>query len=160
MSRSSPTSDSSDHRLAGNSCNNAAIRKASRRISRFYDACMAETNLRATQYTILSLLASEEAFTMAALAEILSMDRATMGRNLRPLERDGLIAIDVGDQDRRERRVSLSAVGIALELQGKILWSKAQAKFEEALGKEDASAMRRIMARVVSLEFATSASQR
>lgn len=153
MTRPDPSSDSNCHELAESLCNNAAIRKASRRISRFYDAFMVETDLRATQYTLLSLLASQGALTMAAFAEMLSMDRATMGRNLRPLEREGLITISVSERDRRERNVSLSALGIEREVQGKILWLKAQAKFEETLGKDDALAMRRVMARVVGLEL-------
>ncbi len=80
-------------------CNNTAIRKAARRITRFYDAYMAETGLRTTQYAILSLLAIRGAMTMGAFADLLSMDRATMGHNLRPLERDGLVTICVGRED-------------------------------------------------------------
>jgi hypothetical protein len=38
-------------------CNSTALRKAARRVTRFYDACMSESGLRATQYTILALLA-------------------------------------------------------------------------------------------------------
>src|SRR5258707_2196732 len=112
-------------------CNNTALRKAARRLTRFYDACMAETGLRATQYTILSLLASGGPTTMAALADLLSMDRATMGHNLRPLERDGLVTIQIGREDRREREVALSSVGARIEAQSKPSWLKAQVRFEK-----------------------------
>ena len=134
-------------------CNSTAIRKAARRLTRFYDACMAATELRATQYTSLALLASRGRVTMAALADILSMDRATMGHNLRPLERDGLLTIEVGRHDRREREISLSSLGVKREAQGKTHWLKAQATFEEAFGKSDALAMRRIMARIAALDL-------
>ncbi len=136
-------------------CNSTAIRKAARRLTRFYDACMADTELRTTQYTILNLLAARGSTTMAALADILSMDRATMGHNLRPLEREGLITIQVGRQDRREREITLSSLGVKREAQGKACWLKAQAKFEEAFGKDNALAMRRIMARIVALDLDT-----
>jgi DNA-binding MarR family transcriptional regulator len=135
-------------------CNNTALRKAARRISRFYDACMAQTGLRGTQYAILNLLATHGPTTMAALADLLSMDRATMGHNLRPLERDGLVTIQVGRADRREREVALSSTGIEIEAQCKPFWQKAQARFEEAFGKEEALAMRRTMAQVERLELA------
>ncbi len=135
-------------------CNNTALRKATRRIGRFYDACMADTGLRATQYTILSLLATRGPTTMAALADLLSMDRATMGHNLRPLERDGLVIIRVGREDRREREVALSSVGINIEARSKPSWLKAQASFEMEFGKEDALAMRRMMVRITQLELA------
>lgn len=134
-------------------CNSTAIRKAARRMTRFYDACMAETDLRATQYTILSLLASQGSVTMATLAEMLSMDRATIGHNLRPLEREGLVTIEVGQRDRREREVALSSLGVRREKEGKVHWRKAQARFEEAFGKDDALAMRRLMARIAALDL-------
>jgi DNA-binding MarR family transcriptional regulator len=134
-------------------CNNTALRKAARRLTRFYDACMAETGLRATQYTILSLLATRGPTTMAALADLLSMDRATMGHNLRPLERDGLVTIQVGREDRREREVALSTAGARMEAQSKPSWQNAQAHFENEFGKEDALAMRRLMVRIAQLEL-------
>ena|ERR1700761_1569852 len=134
-------------------CNNTALRKAARRLTRFYDACMAETGLRATQYTILSLLASRGPTTMAALADVLSMDRATMGHNVRPLERDGLITIQVGREDRRERELALSTLGAKIEAQSKPSWQKAQARFEKEFGTADALAMRRFMARIVQLDL-------
>jgi DNA-binding MarR family transcriptional regulator len=134
-------------------CNNTALRKAARRLTRFYDTCMAETGLRATQYAILSLLATRGPTTMAALADLLSMDRATMGHNLRPLERDGLVTIQVGREDRREREVALSKAGARMEAQSKPSWQKAQACFEKEFGKEDALAMRRLMVRIAQLEL-------
>jgi DNA-binding MarR family transcriptional regulator len=136
-------------------CNNTAIRKAARRLTRFYDSCMAETGLRTTQYTILNLLASHGATTMAVLADLLAMDRATMGHNLRPQERDGLITICVGRNDRREREVSLSCAGKAAEAKCRPLWLKAQARFENEFGEDDALAMRRLMARITVLDLAT-----
>ncbi|WP_198085171.1 MarR family winged helix-turn-helix transcriptional regulator [Variovorax sp. E3] len=134
-------------------CNSTAIRKAARRLTRFYDACMAGTDLRATQYTILNLLAARGSTTMATLADMLSMDRATMGHNLRPLEREGFITIEVGRLDRRAREIALTPFGIKREAQGKASWLRAQATFEEAFGKEDALAMRRIMARITALDL-------
>ncbi|ANN79585.1 MarR family winged helix-turn-helix transcriptional regulator [Bordetella flabilis] len=134
-------------------CNNTALRKAARRVTRFYDACMAETGIRSTQYAILSLLASRGAVTMAALAEALSMDRATLGHNLRPLERDGLILIRVGQRDRREREVTLSPRGLEQEARCRAAWNSAQARFEDAFGKTEALAMRRMMAQVTALEL-------
>jgi DNA-binding MarR family transcriptional regulator len=81
------------------------------------------------------------------------MDRATMGHNLRPLERDGLIAIATGRRDRREREVTLTDVGRAREQQGMACWERAQARFESAFGEEDALAMRRVMARIAAMEL-------
>lgn len=84
------------------------------------------------------------------------MDRATMGHNLRPLERDGLISISVGVADRREREIALSDLGRLRETEGKAQWLKAQKHFEKEFGAEDALAMRRVMQRISSLEFSAS----
>lgn len=90
---------------------------------------------------------------MATLADLLSMDRATMGHNLRPLEREGLITICVGRKDRREREVALSDAGKRTEAKSKPLWLTAQARFEEEFGEDEALAMRTLMARIVALEL-------
>ncbi|ODP32168.1 MarR family winged helix-turn-helix transcriptional regulator [Pandoraea sp. ISTKB] len=134
-------------------CNNTALRKAARHVTRFYDTCLADTGLRGTQYAILNLVATRGPSTIADLAETLVMDRATMGHNLRPLERDGLIAIRVGQRDRREREVTLTDEGMALEAEGKLAWNRAQKQFETLFGKEDALAMRRVMARIAALDL-------
>lgn len=134
-------------------CNNTAVRKADRHLTRFYDACMAGTSLRTTQYSILSVLAQRGSTTIAKLAELLTMDRATMGHNLRPLERDGLITIQVGRADRREREVALSEEGRRREAECKPYWVKAQQQFEKEFGVEDALAMRRVMARIATMSL-------
>lgn len=134
-------------------CNNTALRKAGRHLTRFYDACMAGAGLRTTQYVILNLIADRGPMTMAKLAAMLTMDRATMGHNLRPLERDGLVEIRVGSTDRREREVMLSEHGRQREAEGRPLWLKAQKRFEQEFGAEDAKAMRRIMARIAAMEL-------
>jgi DNA-binding MarR family transcriptional regulator len=134
-------------------CNSTAIRKAARHLGRFYDGCMAQTDLRITQYAILNLIATRGMMSIAALAEALVTDRATMGHNLRPLERDGLIIIAVGASDRREREITLTDEGKAKEAEGRVAWERAQQQFEAIFGKEDALAMRRIMYRVTTLDL-------
>lgn len=134
-------------------CNNTAVRKAARHLTRFYDSCLATVGLRGTQYSILNLLAQQGPTTMSVLAEKLTMDRATMGHNLRPLERDGLVTISVGTTDRREREIALSELGTVREAEGLKQWQKAQLHFEKEFGVDDALAMRRVMQRITMMEF-------
>lgn len=101
-------------------CNSTAIRKAARHLGRFYDACLAQVDLRNTQYAVLNLLAMRGPLTIAELAESLVTDRATMGHNLRPLERDGLVRIAIGKQDRREREIALTDAGRDAETAGRM----------------------------------------
>jgi len=76
-------------------CNCLAIRQAARHVSQFYDQVFAPIGLRATQYAILTRLRRDGPMAINALAAALVMDRTTLGRNILPLERDGLIEIAI-----------------------------------------------------------------
>ena len=81
------------------------------------------------------------------------MDRATVGHNLRPLERDGLITAAVSEADRRVRIVSITDEGlerVALRRPG---WDRAQAKFQSCFDAERAAAMRQMMDQAVGCNF-------
>src|SRR6185295_8439011 len=82
-----------DNPLSPEECNCFAIRAAARHVTQFYDQVIAPTGLRTTQYSILSKLKRRGPLTINALAEDMVMDRTTLGRNILPLERDGLIQV-------------------------------------------------------------------
>ena len=94
-------------------CNCLAIRQASRHVTQFYDQFLSASGLRTTQYAILSRLQHSGPMPINALAAALVMDRTTLGRNILPLERDGLIEIGASPADRRRREVRLTAAGAA-----------------------------------------------
>src|ERR1700730_4255573 len=77
-------------------CNCLAVRQAPRHITRFYDQFLPASGLRTTQFSILAKLRRLGPMTINALAADMVMDRTTLGRNIRPLERDGLIAVERG----------------------------------------------------------------
>src|ERR1700754_1750186 len=91
-------------------CIASAMRAASRRLTLLYDEVMAPSGLRVTQFHILSELErrSSEPPTVSELAEILTMERSALGQTLRPLERDGLIALGRDEHDGRRRPVELT----------------------------------------------------
>lgn len=76
--------------------------------------------------------------TVIELSEYLIMDRSTLGHNLRPLLRSGLVALKRDDKDGRTRRVTLTTKGVAKFSESKKLWWKAQQEHELAMGKEAA----------------------
>src|SRR3984885_16265482 len=94
-------------------CNCLALRQATRHVTQFYDQFISPLGLRATQYSILARLARRGAMTINALAAELVMDRTTLGRNIRPLQRDGLIAVGPGKSDRRSKELRLTGLGAA-----------------------------------------------
>src|SRR5260370_17540695 len=80
-----------------------------------YDTVLAPVRLKSRQYGILSELHSRGAAlpTVRELAEELVMDRSTLGQNLRPLERDELITLLTDPNDRRNRLIALTKLGVA-----------------------------------------------
>ena len=134
-------------------CNCTKIRRAARHITRFYDARLSESGLRVTQYAILGHLKHRGPKTMLELAHLMTMDRATIGHNLGPLERDGLVTIEVSKTDRRARIVSVTSAGLKRITLGRPGWDRAQAEFETHFGVQGVTAMRQMMDQVVSCDF-------
>jgi DNA-binding MarR family transcriptional regulator len=90
---------------------------------------------------------------MGALSEALVMDRSALAHNLKPLERDGLIAVKVDPHDRRSRLVALTKRGAARLEESKTLWELAQRRFEAAFGTKRAAELRQTLAVIASPQF-------
>ena len=135
-------------------CNCLAIRQASRHVSQFYDQLFAPVGLRATQFAILVRLGREGPMTINALATVLVMDRTTLGRNILPLQRDGLIEIVASPADRRRRELRLSQAGVEKLRAAVERWRVAQERFDAVFGSERAAGLRSLLHEVVASEFA------
>jgi DNA-binding MarR family transcriptional regulator len=124
------------------------LRKASRRISQFYDSALAPAGIKSTQYSILSEVERGSAagsVTMCELAAAMVMDRSTLGHNLRPLERDQLVILRLAQDDRRKRYVELTRQGRTLLQRARHLWRGAEGRFEAIFGKEPAAELRAVL---------------
>src|SRR6266566_6530833 len=135
-------------------CNCFAIRSAARHVTQFYDQFLVPIGLRVTQFSILAKLKRMGPLTINALAKEMVMDRTTLGRNILPLERDGLIRIEPAASDRRAKELRLTKAGekrLQAALKG---WSQAQARFQAAFGVERAAALRRLLRAAAASEFA------
>lgn len=133
-------------------CNCARIRRAARAVTRYYDQRLAPAGVGANQFTVLGYLKHRGPLRMQALGDLLAMDRATVGHNLRPLERDGLLRIDVDQADRRARLVSITAAGLAKIDEARTFWDEAQSSFEHAFGANEAAGLRRLLDTVADAE--------
>ena len=132
------------------SCNCVALRKASRRMSQFYDSVLAPSGLKSTQFAMLTEIERQAGAppTIRELAEMLVMDQSTIGQNLRPLEREGLIALVEDEADRRSRRIILTKVGRSRFAAAQPLWGVAQQRFEDSFGKRAAAELRTVLGAV------------
>jgi DNA-binding MarR family transcriptional regulator len=142
-------------RLIAPDCNCLALRQATRHVTQFYDQLLAPNGLRATQLAILGRLQRGGPMPINALAAALVMDRTTLGRNILPLERDGLIEIGASPTDRRRREVRLTPAGTARLRAATQNWKVAQQRFDQVFGVGRAAALRDLLREVVSSDFAS-----
>jgi DNA-binding MarR family transcriptional regulator len=117
----------------GASCVCFNIRKAARAVTQLYDERMRPFGLRSTQLPILGKTLILEPVTVTRLAEATVTDRTTLTRNLRLLEQQGLIRVDLG-QDRREREVRLTDRGREVLAQVYPIWQEVQAEVATRFG--------------------------
>jgi DNA-binding MarR family transcriptional regulator len=81
------------------------------------------------------------------------MDRTTLGRNILPLERDGLIQIEPVLTDRRAKELHLTSAGDKRLQAGVKAWAHAQSQFEATFGAKRAAELRAMLRSVVASEF-------
>jgi len=144
----------SDDNVRFQECNCLAIRQAARHVTQFYDQLFVPTGLRATQYAILSRLRENGPMSINALANLLVMDRTTLGRNILPLQRDGLIEVAACAEDRRRHELRLTEAGIKRHREGLKHWEAAQQRFNEVFGDERAAALRELLREISASDFA------
>lgn len=131
-------------------CHCQTLRQAARRMTAFYDAALAPFGIRVSQFSILARLHRDGPPSIQALAAELVMDRTTLGRNIRPLERDGLLCAIADPADRRSRLLSIMPRGIELVAEARPAWVAAQAGFEARFGTEPAAQLRSALQGVVT----------
>ena len=145
-------------RYAGpENCNCLAVRQAARHITQFYDQLLAPSGVRTTQFSILAKLRRLGPMTINALAAEMVMDRTTLGRNILPLERDGLVAVEQGSRDRRSKELRVTAAGEARFRVGVKGWVQAQRQFEKAFGAKRTTDMRALLQAVATTDLGPTA---
>jgi DNA-binding MarR family transcriptional regulator len=136
-------------------CSCAGLRKATRHLTQHYDQHLAPMGLNIGQYSLLANLARHGPIAPGAFAALMAMDRTTMGRNLQPLEREGLVAVAIDPADRRGRLVSLTPEGKARLDTARPLWATAQAAVEARFGAAQAATLRTLLATLIATDLAT-----
>jgi len=108
------------------------LRMTARAVTQVYDDALRPLGLRVTQFSLLARAASMGPVESWRLSEALGLDKTTFSRNLRPLERRRLIAIEPGE-DRRTRLVRVTPAGEKLLEEAYTCWRSVQASFEKRL---------------------------
>lgn len=136
-------------------CTCLAVRQAARHVSQFYDQFLAPVGLRTTQFSILAKLKRIGPMTINALAAELVMDRTTLGRNILPLQREGLIAVVTGRTDRRRKELRLTEAGATRLREAVKGWAEAQARFAAVFGGKRTAELRTLLHAVAASELGT-----
>jgi DNA-binding MarR family transcriptional regulator len=110
------------------------VQRAARALARRFDEALRPLDLTHGQFSLLISLNRPEPPTLGSVATLLAMDRTTLTANLKPLERRGLVKIAVDVQDKRSRRLGITAAGRALLHRAFPVWKGTHAGIDREMG--------------------------
>ena len=116
-------------------CTNLKLRQLSRAVTRHYDAYVAPTGLKNSQYSLLSHVVLLGPLRPSDLAARMKIDASTLTRNLQPLVAAGWVEQGPGD-DARSRSVVATEAGRAKRTEAQRAWKQAQLALNARLGNE------------------------
>ena len=140
------------------SCVCVNLRRAARAVSQIYDKALAPSGIKITQFSLLRAVERNEPVAITALAEELDLDRTTMARNLAPLERDNLVSLAPGS-DQRVTEVRLTTKGRVAVAKAYPLWEQAQSEIGRRLPAGRIDQLRDIAADSIAAAAAMGASE-
>ena len=110
------------------------LRRVTRVVTQFFDGEMRRYGIRPTQGSVLTVLMAKDRWSMEELSDWLGMERTTLVRNLRPLQRDGWVRVGGGG---RGRRVELAITAKGRKQIEKLApaWKSAQSAVVKTLGE-------------------------
>lgn len=134
------------------SCAGLNARFAARQLTGFIEERMRDTELSLAQFGLLAHIAAARDDTIGALAERSGLDQSTLSRNLRGLQKEGLVEIVTAERDLRRRAVWLTEKG-ARRLAGAMpSWRRAQAALGERLDAQALLALQALAATLAGLK--------
>lgn len=107
--------------------------RAARALARRFDEALRPFEITSGQFSLLMSLNRPEPPSIGSVAGLLAMDRTTLTANLKPLERRGLLTVEVDPKDRRGRRLALTPTGMALLARALPVWTATHAEVEVGL---------------------------
>lgn len=126
-------------------CTCLRLRRIARQITTMYDAALAENGVSIVTYAVLSALSREEPLTLSHLAERVGTDRTTLSRTVDRMRCAGLVETAPGD-DRRERRLSLTAHGRDTTAAAQASWRAITSQLEDRYGAARLASLHALLA--------------
>jgi DNA-binding MarR family transcriptional regulator len=141
MSSAKKRPDQRTPQLRGN-CLCLHLQRAARAVARRFDQAFRPLDLTSGQFSLIMALNSLDAPSIGYVSALLAMDRTTLTANLKPLERRGLVTVNVDDVDRRTRCLVLTPSGRALLAAAVPIWRETHAAVEGLVGMSDPDRLR------------------
>ncbi|WP_315838404.1 MarR family winged helix-turn-helix transcriptional regulator [Bradyrhizobium prioriisuperbiae] len=116
-------------------CFCASLRRMAHAATEIYDRALEPSGLKITMFRVLRRLSHAGKPSISELARIVELDRSSLGRNLKVLQRQGLVRFSGGD-DERSKLVLLTSKGRTALDKALPLWAKAQARMRSVLGRD------------------------
>lgn len=123
------------------------LRRAANALTSYYDAGLKEAGITVNQYSALVHLKKLKSASVSDLAKNMRLERSTLVRNLKPLQKAGYIK-DISKDSERNRKLILDASGESLLKMADPLWMKAQETVKERLGEEEIEKLLEVLAKL------------
>ena len=121
-------------------CTSFKLRRLTRVVSRRYDAHVAASGLKTSQYSLLSHVLHLGPIRPVDLAQAMNVDASTLTRNLKPTVAAGWLELGEG-ADARSRLVTITAAGRAKRKEAQAMWHRAQVELNKTLGAQRVQAL-------------------
>jgi DNA-binding MarR family transcriptional regulator len=108
-------------------------RKTARVLGQVYDRVLEPAGLKNTQFTALVVADAYDGISITELSKAMEIERTTLTRNLKVLERDGLVKVGAG-ADGRSKTVILTAKGKRRLDAALPLWKQAHERMLREFG--------------------------
>jgi DNA-binding MarR family transcriptional regulator len=137
-------------------CPGVRLRKAQRVVAKIYDDALRPVGLQISQLPVLVALVffGEAGATMNALSRALVMDRTTVTRSIRPLEKAGYVRVARSAEDARARVILLTRAGERALEEALPLWERGYKEIRAALGPATLAALGDRLDEVIALRGA------
>jgi DNA-binding MarR family transcriptional regulator len=124
-------------------CTGMRLQAATRLVMQLYSEHLAKAGLSSPQFATLAYLTRDGSHSVSSLAELLHTDQTTLTRNLRLMEKRGLIAQMTAPEDRRRKVIRITPEGQRLFRKALPLWQQAQAEVTRRLGQTQTTQLNR-----------------
>lgn len=126
-------------------CYCSQLRAVTRKVGAIYDDALAPFGVNIAQFSLLNMIMRHQPVSLTQLGRLAELDRSTIGRNIRVLERMELVVAGRGDEDQRAAVVMLTVRGAHIVGTAVSAWEKCQREIEGRLGSVKLVALQEIL---------------